>query len=250
MWMSREDSAAAGELQQCRRCKQDLRKGECCPICLDPFVEPVSFSQVSNESWSNTSRCKHRFCRSCLQQYIRSKLEDGAWNMRCPAADCKYMLLDSDLRKVLLGHGFNPKSPPHGLDTERAAEQQEGQRLLETYRSFRCADFGAYLQKILTAAEPKNGEKEEMEQTTKAKDEDQHGGCGFGDWVCGSCQACPTCHVIVRKETGCNHIQCRCGTSFCYGCGAPWGEKECICRTPGASALPQLARWLKWKKKL
>jgi len=244
MWLSREDAAVAGEFPKCRRCIQDLQRGECCPICLDLFTEPVSFSRVSNESWDNSSRCEHRFCRECLRMYIRSKLEDGAWNMRCPAVACKYMLLDSDLRKVLVLPGINSKLPLNIDDKERTAQQQEGVRLLETYRGLRCADFGAHLQEILAAAESRIQEK------TTREDEDQEREPGFRDWARVSCQACPTCRVIVRKETGCNHIQCRCGTSFCYGCGAPSESNACICRTKGAEELPQLARWLKWKNKI
>ena len=32
-------------------------------------------------------------------------------------------------------------------------------------------------------------------------------------------KACPSCAHIVSKLEGCNHIRCRCGTEFCYGCG-------------------------------
>jgi hypothetical protein len=68
------------------------------------------------------------------------------------------------------------------------------------------------------------------------------------------CQACPRCFVIIRKETGCNQIQCRCGTGFCYGCGAPSGS--CCCRAPAKDLagtpllLPQLGRWLQVNGKL
>jgi hypothetical protein len=59
------------------------------------------------------------------------------------------------------------------------------------------------------------------------------------------CQACPRCFVIIRKETGCNHVQCRCGASFCYGCGAPCDSHGCLCGKASEKSMPRLARWLK-----
>ena len=41
-------------------------------------------------------------------------------------------------------------------------------------------------------------------------------------------QTCPSCHAIVELSQGCFHITCRCRTSFCYLCAAPW--KTCTCR--------------------
>eukprot|EP00971_Amphidinium_carterae_P132888 2631513-Amphidinium_carterae.2 len=46
-------------------------------------------------------------------------------------------------------------------------------------------------------------------------------------WVLQHSQPCPTCFTLARREVGCNHIVCRCGTAFCFGCGAP-DHDECI----------------------
>lgn len=32
-------------------------------------------------------------------------------------------------------------------------------------------------------------------------------------------KACPKCKLDVQKIEGCNHIECRCGTHWCYVCG-------------------------------
>jgi len=49
------------------------------------------------------------------------------------------------------------------------------------------------------------------------------------DWLLEECQPCPQCFVLSRRETGCNHIVCRCGCDFCFGCGAPSNTGECFC---------------------
>ena len=33
-------------------------------------------------------------------------------------------------------------------------------------------------------------------------------------------QKCPNCSIWVDKKEGCEYIDCKCGTAFCYKCGA------------------------------
>ncbi|GLC42596.1 hypothetical protein PLESTB_001117400 [Pleodorina starrii] len=35
---------------------------------------------------------------------------------------------------------------------------------------------------------------------------------------------CPACKLIVERSEGCNHMRCRCGCDFCYGCGKPYKD--------------------------
>jgi len=37
---------------------------------------------------------------------------------------------------------------------------------------------------------------------------------------------CKSCGVMVSRIDGCNHIHCRCGASFCYGCGEPYRDNK------------------------
>lgn len=38
---------------------------------------------------------------------------------------------------------------------------------------------------------------------------------------------CPGCRSLVELSLGCNHVQCRCGTSFCYECSQVWQACKC-----------------------
>ncbi|KIY66010.1 hypothetical protein CYLTODRAFT_423835 [Cylindrobasidium torrendii FP15055 ss-10] len=38
---------------------------------------------------------------------------------------------------------------------------------------------------------------------------------------------CPGCRSLVELSLGCNHVQCRCGTSFCYECSQVWHACKC-----------------------
>jgi len=37
---------------------------------------------------------------------------------------------------------------------------------------------------------------------------------------------CPGCSIVVVKNGGCNHIECHCGTHFCYECGDAFDRDE------------------------
>lgn len=257
-----------------------------CDICFGPVLERVRYVKVSNESWDNTG-CSHngKFCRGCLQHYLRSKLRDGCWNIRCPAIGCSYLLLEADMRRIL-ATGTNVGATDafgKALSETPALHAQECISLLDKFRQLREVDHRSYLQAVLgmrnaaasvrdqpnelvgeaagssdeaprdddleihkgmemiAAKDDTQAEVDErfvtpMSETERWSQRERNTGpaleeMGFGVWAVGSCQACPHCLVIIRKETGCNHIQCRCGGSFCYGCGAPDLSKECLCKS-------------------
>jgi hypothetical protein len=55
----------------------------------------------------------------------------------------------------------------------------------------------------------------------------------------------------VRKESGCNHMVCRCGTDFCFGCGGPYDSnlgQPCVCSR--GEKRTQLGYWLRFYGKL
>ena len=37
---------------------------------------------------------------------------------------------------------------------------------------------------------------------------------------------CPSCGMLVERSEGCNHVRCRCQTSFCYACGLQYKSKD------------------------
>lgn len=40
-------------------------------------------------------------------------------------------------------------------------------------------------------------------------------------------QKCPQCSIWVEKKDGCDYIDCKCGTAFCYKCGAKFEQDPC-----------------------
>mmetsp|Transcript_144531 Transcript_144531/g.448787 ORF Transcript_144531/g.448787 Transcript_144531/m.448787 type:complete len:301 (+) Transcript_144531:56-958(+) len=261
---------AAPEPPRCRRCKLGLSEElQTCGVCLELVTDPFRFTSVNNESWENR-RCGHVFCRGCLRAYASSMLQDGVWNIRCPGERCPYLLIERDLTKVFASVPV-PTEGAAGHEASGASlatSQAEGAALLGRFRALRAERHGAHLLAVLweQADAPEHeagdagantGADEAPAAAAGVDDKPAVAGeartppeRGFEAWALESCQACPTCLVIVRKETGCDHIQCRCGASFCYGCGAPLATPgSCICGT-GPRRGPRLACWLRAQGKL
>jgi hypothetical protein len=49
-------------------------------------------------------------------------------------------------------------------------------------------------------------------------------------WLLQQSQPCPRCLVLANRDTGCDHIVCRCGSNFCFRCGGSYDANECVCR--------------------
>lgn len=237
----------------CGRCKSGLNEDlQSCGICLGQVKDRVRYTRISNESWENDC-CSHSgsFCRVCLQQYLRSQLSDGCWNIRCPSVKCQYLLVEADMKRILTVGASAEAGVP---------DQTECTMLHDRYTALRTADYGAHLRTVLCihdaksvvptddhknvsasdSSDPSDSSDSEVSSVSRSEEETLCLEAGFGTWASESCQACPRCLVLIRKETGCDHIQCRCGSSFCYGCGAPDGR--CVCR---GEKGPILARWLR-----
>jgi len=224
-----------------------------CFICLEASSSCTCYSFISNGSWTS-KHCKHRPCFECMQQYVSMQIEAGCWNIRCPGERCNYMLLDTDIHRFV-----------------RGPDARKAQVLLEKYRALRSASYGEHLCSILrgheTAAQTPATEAvcpafpastascPSLPLTPSRETADRDAPAEFEDWALNSCQACPKCLVIVRKETGCDHIQCKCGASFQYCCGYPSGDREsgCVCRSKSEGrevVLHRLGRWLRVNSKL
>lgn len=245
---------------QCGRCKAGLNNDlQDCGICLGPVQDRVRYAKIDNESWNN-ERCKHsgNFCRACLQQYLRSQLSDGCWNIRCPSVRCQYLLVEADMERILSVGASEEAGVP---------DKKECNMLLERYTMLRTGDYGSHLRAVLgihkveisapaddhtnvsastssDSSDVSESSDSEVSTPSLAVANESCMQAGFGTWASESCQACPRCLVIIRKETGCDHIQCRCGSSFCYGCGAPQGTSPNACMCSGGKG-PILARWLR-----
>jgi len=226
MWMNRKDSENPPLCKQCVRGLSgsvQASTGPTCGICLEVITVPFRFAKVENESWQSSGCTAHRFCKPCLRAYVRHQIEEGAWNVCCPGGNCAYRLLDLDVRKLL------------GNEDDTATYAR--------FQALRSADFTAHLRSLLGLQGSSSREVLALRHSSGVHSST------FESWAASCCQACPRCFVVIRKETGCNKVQCRCGTAFCFGCGAAYSAPlnemgRCVCARVGEWG-EQLGRWLR-----
>ena len=174
-----------------------------CPICFEDDGQRVVYATMHNHSWQNRHCDAHGICWNCLNRYVEMQiLEEGRFNLKCPGIGCNYRLLPLDVERAL-----------------EASEPERQQLALERYGSMRSASHEQRLREVALGT---SGPSE--------------------SWLLKECQACPHCLSLVRRETGCLHVFCRCGCDFCAGCGSP---DDCLCAALDKDRDIVFAAWLR-----
>ena len=175
--------------------------------------------------------CGHPWCKDCLNNNIRAALtQRSTWPPHC----CEYTRddginvmsiqshLDDDvlLRMFEVGEEFMSKNPVFCFDPkcsefipdpEKGKSEERGQwaTCLHCYKVTCVQCKGAKDLHPTPDEHPDIFTKENRDLS------DQQG------W-----KQCPNpnCHHIIEKLDGCDHMECDCGTHFCYRCGRPLEE--------------------------
>ncbi|XP_016651566.1 PREDICTED: probable E3 ubiquitin-protein ligase RNF217 [Prunus mume] len=195
-----------------------------CEICVEP--------KAAASEWFGIKNCSHAYCIDCMVRYLASKLEENITSIRCPDPDCTSGLLDPEhCRSILPQEVFErwgvalceavvPASHkfycPYKDCSAMLIIDNDGKKGMIVRQSdcphcrklfcaqckvpwhvgFECAKFQK-LNKV-------ERERENMLRNLAKKEQ----------W-----RRCPNCRFYVERSWGCNLIQCRCKTKFCYECG-------------------------------
>jgi len=111
-----------------------------CQICTDPMLSASddgthiqcnfwSAAPRRNEHWNNYA-CGHTFCRSCMQTWAETAINEHRLHIKCPAAGCKYHLWDQDLQELLTSQMFDRhqehKHADHLKNLKSVAKHDDG----------------------------------------------------------------------------------------------------------------------------
>jgi hypothetical protein len=177
-----------------------------CPIC-----------QTYQPAFYAVAQCQHKFCRNCSVSYIAAQAEHFS-DARCLQEGCKttldktlpiYSLLDAptihkleqfEVYKFLLKH------PDH---TSCKVNNCSGVLPIKEAKCKKCAAI--HCKKCLNLSHegtcPASADDKMMQQL--------------------SFRRCPACRSWVERNEGCQHINCKCGTDFCYSCGNEFDKDPC-----------------------
>ncbi|KAK9131518.1 hypothetical protein Sjap_012005 [Stephania japonica] len=199
-----------------------------CSICAE--------SKAQNESLS-AKDCSHSFCSECMIKHIVTRIQGGITSILCPEPSCKAVLeLNQFTNSILppqvfeswchalceamirrLQQFYCPYKDCSGLLVDEGDMVVKESECPYCHRLF-CAQCkvswhsGIDCEEYQQLNENERG-KEDIMALELAKQ---------SKW-----QRCPTCRFYVERTEGCLFIQCRCGASFCYNCGAPMLDHYC-----------------------
>jgi hypothetical protein len=155
-----------------------------CLVCMETPEEGVVRVALpgGGEHFQKALLCNHRFCISCLAQWIHSCVEDNQQTIRCPQDKCPVVLFPDDVERL-----------GNVLDVRR-------------YQERRSQDHKSRLAEVLAG-------KENPEFLEWVSPPDRWCLCcvalltvneyrGRNSQFKANCKACPSCSVIVERSKG------------------------------------------------
>ncbi|KAL5728494.1 RBR-type E3 ubiquitin transferase [Ranunculus cassubicifolius] len=201
-----------------------------CSICMDSKERREMF---------NKNKCGHLFCLDCVSKHIGVKIQQNPKFITCPDVDCNLVFEPEDCRFLIPDNVFDrwmdalcesfilgsqkfycPYKDCSAMLVDDGnvlvmeSECPHCRRLfcaqckVSWHSDISCEDF-----QKLNEHERGRDDRMVMELAKQKK------------WG-----RCPSCKFYVEKKDGCQHITCRCGFQFCYGCGITWGSHHGGCQ--------------------
>ena len=201
------------------------KKIDTCILCVEDFDENDFMNPLITE-------CNKYIHGTCFVNYIEEELNNNRFPIKCPLCvgnerheinyktilDC-LLLNDKDnlaakLENISLNHlaENNPEEitfcPTAGCKYMCSYDKNEFHLECPICKKSYCLQCKTEWHKNMTCQEY---------QRSVNKDEND---TKFEEYIKGNrLKQCPKCKRWVEKISGCNHIVCSCGTSFCYNCG-------------------------------
>lgn len=204
-----------------------------CPRASDDTTEVVDLCAICCDSSRLTGLlCCHRFCYSCWDSYITTKvMEDGRTHIACPQVGC-----------------------PIVVDDERALSWISSEKVRKRYRHLMINSFVECHSLLRWCPGPNCGRVVMAQHSDVLQIKCTCGmvfcfGCGHewhepvncrllklwlkkcsddsetGNWIVANTKECPKCQAVIEKDGGCNHMTCKnaaCKMEFCWVCLGPW----------------------------
>ncbi|KZT04183.1 uncharacterized protein LAESUDRAFT_728418 [Laetiporus sulphureus 93-53] len=204
------------------------------------FVCPICFDEEQTETMALC--CNHKFCKSCWNAYVTSKIRTEAecW-ITCMAERCSIAAPDPFVHEALgedaetwerfqelLGRQFvsnmhNLKYCPYPSCTYTASCSAVPNRsvLLKTVPIVTC---GAG-HKFCFGCNIDSDHRPVICAIARMWLQKCHDDSETANWIKSNTKECSKCQSTIEKNGGCNHMTCKkCRWEFCWVCLGPWSE--------------------------
>ncbi|XP_078621115.1 E3 ubiquitin-protein ligase arih1-like isoform X5 [Branchiostoma floridae x Branchiostoma japonicum] len=194
-----------------------------CEICL------ITMPQ----SYMTGLECGHRFCISCWNEYLTTKIMDEGMGqtISCAAHGCDILVDDATVMRLI--QDSKVKLKYQHLITNSFVECH---RLMKWCPAPDCK-YAVRVQYVdakpvscacghsfcFSCSENWHDPVKcsWLKKWKKKCDDDSE----TSNWIAANTKECPKCHVTIEKDGGCNHMVCRnqnCKADFCWVCLGPW----------------------------
>lgn len=193
-----------------------------CLVCLEYSVQELDCRPC----------CRQPVCPTCLERYIRSKLQIGVVRIHCPMPTCDSVIqveeltrLEPDLARLYYRRLVDANSEPHRKTCPNCCLVTELEPLqlndLETSAQglfISCTEcqfrwcFRCHGPQHTGVRCDKNRASDDLLQKWAQRKRGVP-----------RAQQCPICKIYVERISGCPHMECQmCDSEFCYYCGEDW----------------------------
>ncbi|CAH8857173.1 unnamed protein product [Trichobilharzia szidati] len=180
--------------------------------------------------------CGHRFCPDCWCSYLTVKIEEGlSIDIKCMSVGCNVLVIEDFLLTLLKNSPVKDKYLNLLF-----------QRMVESHPSLRfCVGFNCPM--LICALEEPKARRVQCERChsefcfmcseayhaptscatlkhwlVKCRDDS-----GTANYMTAHTKDCPSCHVCIEKNEGCNHMKCSiCHYEFCWVCLGVWKSHD------------------------
>jgi len=187
--------------------------------------------------------CNHRYCRDCLEQMLKTKINDGkVQDVRCPDPRCNVQIDYNQIRQIIRDNDIFAKYEQFNL--KRALESMPDLRWCPRPGCQNAMIGSPDMPMMICSNETCRFSfcfvcKEEWhadiscEKYQEWKLENNEAEARYADWVRQFAKACPKCTSPIEKNGGCNHMTCmKCKHQFCWLCSVDyktdhWSTSSC-----------------------
>ena len=213
----------------------------------------VCFAEKPGSMCIAFPNCDHVFCSSCMGEYFRVQIEDGAVrSLTCPAGDCDSQADPSQVKQLVSGDLYERYEkyllqssldcmadviycPRPSCQSPVLLESESTMGMCpQCYFAF-CTlckrSYHGVAPCPVTDAELKELRKKYLGGTKEEKDllEKRYGKKKLQyameemfseQWIVDHAKRCPRCKSSIQKTDGCNKMTCfKCTANFCWLCG-------------------------------
>ncbi|KAF7350530.1 RING finger protein [Mycena venus] len=180
-----------------------------CPVCFNEVVSPISL------------RCGHKWCRTCLAQYLLAALDNRHFPLKClgDEAKCTEPISLSTARTVLQPNEFNSVVEASiSAYVHANAKEFHYCPSPDCMQIYRTGPKGTVVQCpscLLRICSHCHAEAHDGLACAE-----QDGDKLFKEWAAShDVKNCPGCAIPIERDEGCHHVTCiQCQTHICWVC--------------------------------